>query len=185
MWTEPACFARPTISTVAANAISDCTIRSRSDDPDQPGPYTPRARATVPVNASSLPSARKWTLGGRRIPRFLFLLTAREVYACASAPAVPELAPTRRADHFLAAGPRICVRRRQNRRLAGGAKWRQNRRNCVCLKPALTNRAQTAFNAVEVIQILTPVGRYVVGLNFWPSVVSSGSLQIAALKGRR
>ena len=142
MWTEPACFARPTISTVAANAISDCTIRSRSDDPDQPGPYTPRARATVPVNASSLPSARKWTLGGRRIPRFLFLLTAREVYACASAPAVPELAPTRRADHFLAAGPRICVRRRQNRRLAGGAKWRQNRRNCVCLKPALTVSAR-------------------------------------------
>ena len=85
---------------VAANAISNCTIRSRSDDPDQPGPYTPRARATVPVNVSSLASARIWTLGGRRIPRFLFLLTAREVYTCASAPAVPELAPTRRADHF-------------------------------------------------------------------------------------
>jgi len=49
------------------------------------------AHATVSVNASSLSSARIWTSGVAWTPCFLFLLTAREDYACAEMPAVPEL----------------------------------------------------------------------------------------------
>ena len=41
-------------------------------------PYTHQAHAIVPAKASSLSSARIWTSGVERTPRFLFQLTARE-----------------------------------------------------------------------------------------------------------
>ena len=93
-----------------------------------PRPSVHRAHATAPVNASSLSSARIWTLSVARIPRFLFLLTAREDYACAEAevPAVPELDPTtgsplhrRRSAHLCSFSSKPRLRR--------SSKWRQDR----------------------------------------------------------
>jgi hypothetical protein len=83
LWTESPCFAGPVISTVTSkcNCRLYDSLALKCSGSTQP--CTHRAHATVPANASSLSSARIWTLGVERATRFLFQLTAREDYACA------------------------------------------------------------------------------------------------------
>jgi len=62
---------------------------------------------------------------------------AWEDYACADVKFPNSI--FRRAAHLLAAGLRTGVCRRQHRCTMGVAKRPQNRRNCGCFEPALTN----------------------------------------------